>query len=354
MLEKHEQDRADDILAKDTPSYRKAYSDRTAWLMAYMAELAYLRFDQIDPEKDLTLKLIKRALEGTKNKTAEKIIGTVRKHYGFNHQSETDKLEKSLARIEWNLVETISANATQAFVACNDDYAVLAFRGTEADRIGDIKADLKATQTSCPTGGRTHSGFQEQYDDVAFLVEDALNDKRVAGKSLFITGHSLGGAVATIATKRLTADRKIAACYTFGSPRVGTEVWIGQFKSPIYRIVNSADPVPLVPIGGVAISCVVKSLRVIGRLIPVMYFLVILGNWLERVMSGYEHTGNMRYLTDSKDGNFSKVQLLYTVGWSRRFWALLSGMKPWGKILSDHSIQIYRRKLMHVAENRNS
>ena len=354
MLDSNEKRRADDILAKSMPSYRKAYSDRTAWLMAYMAELAYLRFDEFDTRKEAALKILMRALKKSKKGTADKIIGIVRKCYSYDHKKEKEKLSQSLEQVGWQLVETISANATQAFLACNDEHAVLAFRGTEADRVGDIKADAKATQTTCPTGGRTHSGFKEQYDDAQFLVEKALDNQRVKGKPLFVTGHSLGGAVATTATKRLSADRKLAACYTFGSLRVGAEDWVGRIKTPIYRVVNSADPVPLVPFSTVTIFAIVKILRVTGRTLPFPISLLVgVGNWLERTMSGYAHAGNMRFLTDCKDGDFSKAQLLYTVGWGRRFVGFLHGVWPWGKILSDHGVSIYRTKLMHVAESRN-
>ena len=35
------------LLAKKVPTYRQAYSDRTAWLMACFAELSYLRFNPL-------------------------------------------------------------------------------------------------------------------------------------------------------------------------------------------------------------------------------------------------------------------------------------------------------------------
>jgi len=356
MLELNERDRALGVLAKKMPSYRKAYSDRTAWLMAYMAELAYLKFDPLQPDKEVTFKIIERALKSVKKGTTGKIIGAVRKSYGYDAKAQEDELKHSLKQIGWDLVETISVNATQAYVACNDEFAVLAFRGTEADRMKDLKADAKARQTSCQTGGRVHSGFKEHYDDAACEVEKALNHQDVKGKPLFITGHSLGGAVATIATKRLTADRKIAACYTYGSPRVGTEEWVGKTKTPIYRIVNSADPVPLVPFSGTTSFFIVKGIRATFRMIQIPLLspsMIWLGDWLERFMSGYAHAGNMRYLTNSNDGDFSEVELLYTVGWSRRFLAFFAGVRPWGAILKDHGIQIYRRKLMNVAEKRN-
>ena len=329
------------ILAKKVPDYRKAYSDRMAWLMAYMSELAYLKFDKPDLDKEVTLKLVGRALTGVKKGTTAKIIGAIQQHYGYDHEAERDRLTRSLTQVGWTLAETISVNATQAFVAYNEDIAVLAFRGTEADRIGDIKADAKATQTTCPTGGRVHSGFQRQYDDTETAIENALDRDDIKGKPLFITGHSLGGAVATIATRRLDATRQIAACYTYGSPRVGTEDWVGRIKSPVYRIVNSADPVPMVPLSGTTIAVLAKGLRALGRTIPVLRGAVWLGDWIERTMRGYTHTGNMRFLTNCKDGDFSKTELLYAVGWSRRVRGLLNGSKRWGKVLGDHGIKIY-------------
>lgn len=354
MLETVENERVQKILAKKTPSYRKAYSDRMAWLMAYMAELAYLKFDKPNTEEKYTLRLVERALKSARKGTTEKIIGAIRKSYAYDHEAERHRLERSLEQIDWNLVETINVNATQAYVACKDDFAVLAFRGTEADRMKDIKADAKATQTTCPTGGRVHSGFKEQYDDVADRVEMILDRPEVKGKPLFITGHSLGGAVATIATRRLNAGRQIASCYTYGSPRVGSEEWVSRIKTPIYRIVNSADPVPIVPLSGTVTFWLAKAMRAVGGTIPGGWILVTLGNWVERTMSGYAHAGNMRFLTDCKDGDLSKAELLYTVGWGRRLLGTLSGMRPWGKVLKDHGIALYRKKMMNVAEKRNA
>lgn len=355
MLEEFERERANRILGLTPPVYRKAYSDRTAWLMAYMAELAYLKFDKPDADAAITLQLVERALTRARKGTARRIVGEIRKSYSYDYEAERSMLERSLKQIGWQLVETISVNATQAYVARSDEHAVLAFRGTEADRMKDIRADVKARQTACPTGGRLHSGFKEQYDDVACRVETVLDNEDVKGKPLFITGHSLGGAVATIAARRLSARRRIAACYTFGSPRVGTEEWVSRIKTPIYRIVNSADPVPMLPMSGTVVFFTAKALRASGRIVPLAgRCMVWLGDWVERTMSGYAHAGGMRFLTDCKDGDLSQVELLYTVGWSRRFRGLLTRVTPLGKVLADHGIKLYRRKMMRVAEERNA
>ena len=348
-----EKERAAAILAKGTPEYRKAYSDRMAWLLAHLAELAYLKFDKPHTDGRIALELLKRVLTKARKGTAARIVGAVQKSYEYDHEEEKEKLRRSLEQVGLSLVETLSANATQAFLASNDKFTVLAFRGTEADRMKDIRADAKATQTTCPTGERVHSSFMQQYDDISFKLEAALDNEAVKGKPLFITGHSLGGAVATIAARRLDSERRIAACYTYGSPRVGTEGWVAQIKTPIYRIVNSADPVPIVPFSGTVFFWVAKGLRAAGRMLPLGRLLLSLGNWMERTMSGYAHAGSMRFLTDCKDGDLTNVNLLYSVGWGRRFRGALTRVTPAGKVLADHGISLYRRKLMEVAERRN-
>ena len=354
MLEGMEIKRADELLAKKAPSYRKAYSDRMAWLMAYLAELAYLKFDAPNTNGELGLKLLERAVARVRKGAAERIISAILKSYDYDHEKETEKLKRSLDQVGLILVDVLSANATQAFVASNSKIAVLSFRGTEANRMKDIRADAKATQTICPTGQRLHSGFMQHYDDISPDLQITLDKSEVKGKPLFITGHSLGGAVATIAARRLDPERQLAACYTFGSPRVGTESWVGQIKTPIYRIVNSADPVPMVPFSGTAIFFVAKALRAAGRMLPVVGRLMVMaGDWFERTMSGYAHAGNMRFLTNCHNGDLSNVELLYTVGWGRRFRGLLTRVTPLARVLGDHSISIYRRKLMQVAERRN-
>ena len=50
----------------------------------------------------------------------------------------------------------------------------------------------------------------------------------------------------TLLWRRLSCD-EVAACYTFGSPKVGNEEFGDAIKVPVYRIVNAADSVPSLP-----------------------------------------------------------------------------------------------------------
>ena len=90
-------------------------------------------------------------------------------------------------------------------------------------------------------------GFSKAFEQIAADIQKNLAEKKYQEKSLFITGHSLGGALATVAIKRLTHEARISACYTFSSPRIANKNWIAGIKTPIYRLVNAADPVPMMP-----------------------------------------------------------------------------------------------------------
>lgn len=262
------------------PIHRAAYSDRTAWIMASMAHLAYDRFE----DSRIARKLFIAKLQGG----GFKLIKTF-------YSKETD---------------------TQAFLAeSNDGYAVLAFRGTEISKRQDLKIDAQAMRVSV-LEGRIHSGFRNAYESVAKEIERSV--LKLKDIPLYITGHSLGGALATVATQRLEHHLKIreviAACYTFGSPRVGDSHYDMEFKSPIYRVVNTTDIVTVIPL----------------------------------LAMGYVHIGDIRYL-GRMDGEFRRgIPVLH-----RFYLFMLTIFKFFGPVVGDHAIVEYRRKLEAIAQKRN-
>lgn len=335
----------DALISKRTPAYRQAYSDRSAWLMACLSELAYLKFNPMFANKsqeDLA-KIVTDLIEKKKASSLIKLIDMV----GYDPEKEKAKLENELSFLGMKLIKTFDSNGTQAIIVENDNLIALAFRGTEPTSIKDIKSDTKATSTRCESGGKVHSGFKEAYEDVSFDVQTYLDSMGEIRKPLFITGHSLGGALATIAAKRLEYPGGIAACYTFGSPRVGNQEWVSNIKTPLYRLVNAADCVTMMPPGEGSISVVSAAVK----LVPMV------GEKTRNVLltrfGGYLHGGNMRYLTNCQNNNYDEVELLYSVSWFFRMKALVVKSLPWKKTLTDHSISIYRKKLHKVANNRN-
>ena len=320
------------LLEKSLPSYRQAYSDRTSWLMACISELAYVKFNPLfkNQTKDYFIKKISELIDGNKIKYLNQLIEIV----GYDPEKEMDKLKENVELLNMEIKETFDNDGTQAILLANQSSIFLGFRGTEPTSMKDIKSDTKATTMVCESGGKIHTGFSEAFDRVAIQIQTALDKDEFKDKPLFITGHSLGGALATIAAKKLTHHAGIAACYTFGSPRVGDPKWTTNIKTPIYRIVNAADPVTMLPPSSETISIVSWILQFIP------YIGQTIRNFMLSKFGGYYHLGDMRYLTNCSNKDFSQVALLYSVSFIFRVKAFLVKKLPFTKVLADHSITV--------------
>ena len=105
--------------------------------------------------------------------------------------------------------------------------AVFGFRGTEATNIIDWKKNFKMNLVEASIGSTTfriHEGFRDRYLDIAPWFEDQYRAIPQDYK-IIITGHSLGGALATIAAAYASGKlkRDPDAVITFASPLVGGE-----------------------------------------------------------------------------------------------------------------------------------
>lgn len=343
---KAEKEEIDSLLRKSVPTYRQAYSDRTAWIMSCVSELAYVKFNPLFTNAELKsffIEKVNQLIDENKKMSLVKLIDLV----NYDHEEERKKLESELGVLNLSLINTFDKGGTQAILVSFDKFIVLAFRGTETTDVKDIKADARAKATACETGGRIHTGFKEAFDLVRHDIEKSLNSEKCKGRPLFVTGHSLGGALATVAAKKIDHQGGLAACYTFGAPRVGDENWVGTIKTPIYRVVNAADCVTMMPPGDEIIS-------VLGFLIGwVPYIGKPIKEYLMTNFHGYLHGGSMRYLTNCPSGQFEHVKLLPSISLFYRMKGLFIKRVPWKHLLSDHSISIYRKKLMMVAQRRN-
>ncbi|GAV21191.1 lipase [Mariprofundus micogutta] len=135
---------------------------------------------------------------------------------------------------------------TQCFVAHNDDFAIVCFRGTEIVK-QDIITDLKFLLTDSGSRGKVHKGFKIALDSVWDGISDHLNDITDYGSSpmkVWFTGHSLGAGLATLAAARYPAAQGI---YTIASPRCGNREFSNAFTNRYWRFVHNNDAVCMLP-----------------------------------------------------------------------------------------------------------
>ena len=141
---------------------------------------------------------------------------------------------------------------TQAFLTANDETVVLSFRGTQPDTVQDWLTDLNAVFRQFKVG-LVHKGFYDALNAIWPDVLAALIPARAAGQSLWITGHSLGAALACLATARLVFEERqpVSGLHTFGQPRTGNPEYARAFDQAMgdktYRFVNDQDIVTRVP-----------------------------------------------------------------------------------------------------------
>lgn len=162
-----------------------------------------------------------------------------------------------LAAGGFKLVSALSdpGTDTQGFVAVRRpgdemDMGVVSFRGTEnvQDWITNLQYSLTPADSPQAGGrqssGKVHQGFLDAFRSIRDQVDRYL--PCAEGLPVFITGHSLGGALAMLGAAHLSGW-DLAAFYTFGAPRVGNKSFSSSLRTPVYRVINPLDTVPLVP-----------------------------------------------------------------------------------------------------------
>jgi triacylglycerol lipase len=200
---------------------------------------------------------------------------------------------KVLVKTNWLFphFDFFDQKGAQAFVAADDKVILIAFRGTEVtdvrDILVDVRFELRRFDFSGQSGAaddertcRVHEGFLDSFHSLKDKLV-AWIDARLAatpGAQIYLTGHSLGGALATVTfahLSRLKDDRDASAksadgaapngtqpvtgkpripaptLYTFGCPQVGNGRFARhldqRYPERIFRVENHVDIVPELP-----------------------------------------------------------------------------------------------------------
>jgi triacylglycerol lipase len=138
-------------------------------------------------------------------------------------------------------------DASFALAGRIDGALVVAFRGT--DDAEDAWLDLKFRQVE-DYDGWVHEGFYNAATSLWDGLIKHLGKNWQDGDKVWVTGHSLGGAMATVMAKWLAHQKyDIAGVHTFGQPRVGDNTYADNYSPDDvhYRFVNNKDFVTHVP-----------------------------------------------------------------------------------------------------------
>ncbi len=152
-------------------------------------------------------------------------------------------------RVQENWIDTIESRYLVMIVARSSRFAVVAIRGTldSHDLAFDTDIRLRAV-TPGVRPARLHSGFLAAAGECGAELGRMLSD--CEGIPVYLTGHSLGGAVAATynAYPRLLGGLTAAGCYTFGMPRYGDRVAMATLPKPMHiRFTRDVDLVPSWP-----------------------------------------------------------------------------------------------------------
>jgi hypothetical protein len=155
-------------------------------------------------------------------------------------------------------VRFVSKAGSQCYLAERPDFVIATFRGTQVPKPGatvdrvrgleetvrDFIVDADFRLVEFQPGRFVHAGFKAALDAIWSEVHPRLQEHARARRPIWMTGHSLGAALATLAAERLG---DVQGLYVFGSPAVGDRAFADAFRVDAFRIVNDRDIVARVP-----------------------------------------------------------------------------------------------------------
>jgi triacylglycerol lipase len=229
----------------------------------------------------------------------------------YNDADEADRAAKAIGFQQARMLDNHGA---QAMLLTSAHDQVLACRGTEPKDWNDVRANANAVMATVGSLGRVHSGFNREVADLWPALKPLLRGTQLP---MWICGHSLGGAMATIAAYRCRTSSlalQPQELHTFGSPRVGCGRYTAGSGITHYRWVHNNDIVTRVP----------------------------------PVLMGYRHGGHEIYI--DRHGRISKLTARARV--QDRAKGMADGARR-GKLdwLADHSVRQYGACILAALED---
>jgi hypothetical protein len=161
---------------------------------------------------------------------------------------DADKVAAWAKEAGFAKTKSFDSGNIQGYWCTVDDVALLAFRGT--NNPGQWLRDVRFYPAQYDWG-HVHIGFRNGVANVESALAE-FDSIASAAQHVWLTGHSLGGALAVIAAARLKMKTGVSALlHTYGQPAVGLNDFAERFSVEIpgcqWRFVNQCDIVTRVP-----------------------------------------------------------------------------------------------------------
>lgn len=224
----------------------------------------------------------------------------------------------------------------EAYIAYDDDKVFLVYRGTEPTNLKDMLTDIRVNKVNIDNKD-VHSGFKKHFDDLEkeFRIGSILSALLTGKRKLYITGHSLGAALAVYSAYYYSHTVKVTdmteyILYTFGAPKVGSKEFTAIFNDVnVYRIVHKNDIVCRMPPPFMGKFCHVGDLYYIG---------FDKSTKLTEELPGYD-------LRVVEEGDFAAGIFKQSTNWAEK------KFRKYGSLLLDHSPLYYSIRLKQAAQD---
>jgi hypothetical protein len=151
--------------------------------------------------------------------------------------------------VEQPAKSTLPLSDTRGMIASKGEARIIAFAGTDPLHLLNWVSDFYLGQRTA----EAHAGFVDAaaavWPQVGAAIEGCVQEKR----PLFVTGHSLGAAIALATVDRARREKGLdrAQVFIFGAPRVGRADFVARYNAAFglttYRLVHGRDIVATVP-----------------------------------------------------------------------------------------------------------
>jgi triacylglycerol lipase len=220
----------------------RGFNKQLAMELGNLVVHAYNQFESFEDEKEWVLPEPYELLHDFKYEMkSDSLIG-----------SKINSYDTSIRKF-LKLKEKASVLVPIGFIAKREKTVFVIFRGTKTPKEWVDNLNISFKEYVIPSFGNIHEGFLQVYKTIQNTLYQCINDINPKD-ALYISGHSLGAALATLAAPdiEINVKKRISALYTFGSPRVGDDSFVKSFNEKYsmksYRIVNTSDVVTSIPL----------------------------------------------------------------------------------------------------------